>query len=526
MTTRDALPPPLATSALPDEPSSISVSVTTPLATLRPQLEEAAPRSMGAKPFSIRYDEAPADALGGAGYGYSIIRDRLRVDTADNRIRVHTRASYGIRAQLGPLQDGTLLRPVRQIAGLFVTCRPGITMALCGVARLADQLSKLPLYVHASCGVPPELPKTVNVTASFAVAVKPNWDLDVSHRLDALDPADACCLFLPDCIRIQVNDALQPAKGALQPGYDAKLGVLNNDVTAWVLKAFANKLNHELAAQVARDETVKSLRGEAAAVWAKAADPLRIDDATWLTINPEGVGISPIAIDRNGLTATVRITARPRVVRGLSPESRAAAPFPSKVGPAVANELFSVLLPVDIAYDELDKAVHRELALQSGGLRFPVWGTRALEVTDVQVSGYGNRVLVRFVLAGDVSLLSRTRITGYLVGTPHYDRTRGQLAFPDLAYTAETADLLVSVAEWIKHDEIRDTLRARLVLNLADRVDHLKAATLRAMNRSYGPVELAGELTEFDFEGIYSLSVVGALRTYVRARGSLRGSVK
>lgn len=526
MTTREALPPRLPATALPDELSSISITVTTPLATLRQQFEAAAPRNVAAKPYDASYGGALAKAVGGVRYGYHVTRDPLRVAAARSRIRVSTVAHYWIRGRFGPMQDGALLRPVTDIAKLIGACPPGVAAIVCSAKDLADVLASKPIYLYASCGTGEQKPRRVELGASFAIAIRKNWDVIVSHELAPARPLDSCCLVLPDCVYIPIGGQLRPAKRALKPGFDTELRLLNNDVTVWVINAFASELKGMLKAKLEEDETVGSLRRQAEAVWATtAAEPIRIDDSSWLAVNPEGIALSPVTIDRNGLTATARLAARPRITRGVSP-APAAAPFPAELGSAQIGEAFSVLLPVDVSYELLAREVRAALRVDEGGLRYPTPGGGALQVTDIGLSGYGSQIMVRFVLEGDAQPFSRTRITGYLVGTPRYDEARERLSFPDLEYSAETSDLLATVAEWLAHDEIRDALRAQLVVDLGGRVADARSKVQRAMNRRYGTVELAGELQALELAGIYSLDERDALRTYIRARGTLRATAE
>jgi hypothetical protein len=70
-----------------------------------------------------------------------------------------------------------------------------------------------------------------------------------------------------------------------------------------------------------------------------------------------------------------------------------------------------------------------------------------------------------------------------LVGRPAFDPTVGELRVPDLDFDVASDNVVVRGLDWLKHDELRDTLRARARWPAAALVEQARAKLEQALNR-------------------------------------------
>jgi hypothetical protein len=84
--------------------------------------------------------------------------------------------------------------------------------------------------------------------------------------------------------------------------------------------------------------------------------------------------------------------------------------------------------------------------------------------------------------------------TANLIGTPYYNTETRTLSFPDLDYTLDSDQFLLTSANFLAHSEIRDKLREKFTIELGDRIDQLKGGLEELLNRRNGNVQLHGTL--------------------------------
>ena len=77
-----------------------------------------------------------------------------------------------------------------------------------------------------------------------------------------------------------------------------------------------------------------------------------------------------------------------------------------------------------------------------------------VRVTSAAVSAGGNG---RMVLA--VGFAGAADGTARLIGRPQFDSTSGELRVPDIDFDLASDNVVVRGFDWLKHDDVRDTLR-------------------------------------------------------------------
>jgi hypothetical protein len=142
-----------------------------------------------------------------------------------------------------------------------------------------------------------------------------------------------------------------------------------------------------------------------------------------------------------------------------------------------------------------------------------------VQITGADVYGEGSQVVVKLTFTGDLTG------TGYLKGTPFYDPGTRTLSFPDLDYTLETNDALLKTANWFAQGEVRDRLRERFTIDLAQRIDQMKQGLEGVLNRRRGNVQLHGTVDELKLLGVYRLPNGDVFTAFLEAKGKMWAEV-
>lgn len=322
----------------------------------------------------------------------------------------------------------------------------------------------------ASCQAPSGGPPRVRMVLSTPVETTQDWTLRSRIRIRELSPVG-------------------PPDRCLLRG----VGV---DLTDWIVEAAAASL----APQLAEMDSVLAavpLAGRAQEAWAFLAAPIRLGEATWLSLRPQAIAWSDLelmaATDResgterlapnpsgNGYLGTVlSLTARPLINVGRAPETDSVAT--NGALPALLEgepeRGFRAQIQGRLTYESLTRLVSSELVGQEVRL-----GRRSLRIRSVELTGMGDgSVTLGVAVEGDV----RGRI--FLTGTPHLDPEEGWITIPDLTFHTETRNVLARGASWILQAGFPDALSARARWSTQD---------LLAQAGLEGPVELHAPLAE------------------------------
>ena len=291
--------------------------------------------------------------------------------------------------------------------------------------------------------------------------------------------------------KAEVDDswALQLHAGGAeaQPINRCLVSILRIDITERMLETARAFLNGQTAALDGRAAQDGHLRTAMARAWRAAWTPLPVGHDGWLVISPESAGLSALSVGNDSLRLTARLVARPVLTFGARPgPSATELPPNSGVG---EDDSMRIELPIHADYSVLRDELRSAFRLGRGGIRYPATGHFHLKPTDVAVSGAGTQLVVRVQFKGSAKGVL------YLTGTPVYDTVASVITVPDLDYTLETRNLLLKVAKWVAGDQLRDDLRAKIRIELAEPVTAARARLLSAMNGEHGPLLLHGAIS-------------------------------
>jgi hypothetical protein len=109
------------------------------------------------------------------------------------------------------------------------------------------------------------------------------------------------------------------------------------------------------------------------------------------------------------------------------------------------------------------------------------------------------------------------------VGRPRFDSATVELQVPDLDFDVASDNVLVRGFDWLKHEELRDTLRARARWPAAGLLEQARGKLEQALNRDLGKgVRLAATVPDARVLDVHARPEGIVLRAEARGAASLR----
>jgi len=339
----------------------------------------------------------------------------------------------------------------------------------------------------ASCGTDAEAPRSATVSIHSALTVLPDMTVSARSTLGTVVPGNRCVLH-----------------------------PLEVDVTDQIVTGFDTALRKMLPAVDKRLAAALDLRQRMQTGWARMNEPTELRPNVWLALNPEGIGVVPISVADGELRTGVQLRLRPVVTAGKKPPSSVKPLPPAEL--AAPADTFKLQIPVQAQQTFVQARLEKALDLDQGGTTMTV-GSYNVRVTNADVYGEGSQIVVKLTFSGDLSGI------GYLKGTPAYDPDTRALSFPDLDYTLETNQALLKTASWFAHDDLRDRLRQRFTVDMAQPIENMKQGLETALNARRGNVQLHGALQEFRLLGVYRLPNGGVFTAFLEANGKISAEI-
>ena len=237
--------------------------------------------------------------------------------------------------------------------------------------------------------------------------------------------------------------------------------------------------------QAVHDEL--KLDKEVAKVWRDLQKPLRISKSpgeVWLMPKPFSVAVAPVEGNAHELIIPLRIAFRVGTHIGTEPTLDKLEPLPRLMRRERVTDQSSLHVLSFVAYSDINRILHKTIVEKKPGLP----GGR-LRIEDAEVMG------------GGTSLIMKTKIKGLMNGTlyfrgqPHYDTLTNTLRIQQVDYDVETKETLLETADWLLHDNLRDTLQSALVIPLQKGITELPGKIEQAFARGG-----AGKKTALDID--------------------------
>lgn len=342
-----------------------------------------------------------------------------------------------------------------------------------------------PIHVDGSCGTDDEPRRHFELAVAITARLTPRFELEPTIRLRSLEATDRC-----------------------------EMTFAGVDVTDRVRAALVRTLDAELPALRERVRRAMDLRARATSMWSRVAEPIELDEGTFLVMHPEAVAVTQPTIEGHFLRVGLGLTARPEVVVGPRP----IVPVPAlpDAGAEVNAPALALHVPVRIAYEALERALAEAFHLHAGGVRYPATGRRHVTPTNVTLYGYGRAIVVRVAFTGYADGVL------YLEGTPTLDPETQRLTFDDLAFTVESSSLLVRLAAFLREEDFLDDLRRRLSIDLRGPLEETRLRLTTALRRDVDGLELEGAVDTLHVLAAYVDPDDRTMHVVVRATGVVR----
>ena len=210
-------------------------------------------------------------------------------------------------------------------------------------------------------------------------------------------------------------------------------------------------------------------------IWQDLQKPLRIStrpDTLWIVPNPIGIATAPIRGNQKTITVPVQISFLADTRIGAKPTVRLARRLPRLHRLAQLPPLSRLRVLAFIPYTDLNRVLKQTLAKEKLNL---VGGK--LTIKSASVYGGGRSLILKTDVGGAVNG------TLYFHGQPVYDTLDNTLRIKRVDFDIETQEALVSTADWLLHDHLRDTLQSVLTVPLGQHIGQLPAKIETAFAR-------------------------------------------
>ncbi len=200
------------------------------------------------------------------------------------------------------------------------------------------------------------------------------------------------------------------------------------------------------------DELVReqfNLREMVNEAWEKMYEPMLVSEeySTWLAVNPQSIGMTPLLMERGRISGTIQVESKPKVRVGLAPAGLAVVPLPPLKRQEEAGDDFIIHINTEITYEEAERIAKAQLV----GETFSQ-GKQSVVIKDIELYGQGKKIVVNTVLAGSYNG------SIYLAGEPVYDPRKNTLDIENLDYTLDTRSFLVRSAGWLLKSAIKNRI--------------------------------------------------------------------
>lgn len=219
----------------------------------------------------------------------------------------------------------------------------------------------------------------------------------------------------------------------------------------FVANAILNNSKKTLAKSI--DDLVKEnfkLDQMIASTWEQMYKPLLVapEYNTWLVVNPQDIGLTPIYMEDDSLSTNIIIEGSPNIVIGQKPGNVDPRPLPLYTKKPQPYEGFMINIATEISYEEAERLAKDQIIGETY-----TYGKRSVTVEDLRLYGQDDQVIVETQLSGSY--------TGniYLQGRPVYNKRKNTIELKDLDFTLNTRNFLFKSAGWLLKGPIKKNIQ-------------------------------------------------------------------
>ncbi|QJW90208.1 DUF4403 family protein [Spirosoma taeanense] len=223
-------------------------------------------------------------------------------------------------------------------------------------------------------------------------------------------------------------------------------------------------------------------------VWRDLQKPLRISkkpEEIWIIPRPFSIAAAPVYGNSRQITIPIQIAFRVDTRFGEQPVVTELERLPRLLRRNKLPEASRLEVLAFIPYTDLNHVLEQAMSKQ----KLDLVGGR-VKVKEATIYGGGRSLVLEAKLGGTVNG------TLYFHGQPRYDTLTNTLRVKDVDFDVDTKEYLLSTADWLLHDHLRDTLQSVLVVPLNRQIARLPNIIETAFARGK-----AGKKTDLDLEG-------------------------
>ena len=200
--------------------------------------------------------------------------------------------------------------------------------------------------------------------------------------------------------------------------------------------------------------------------WEQMYQPILVapEYNTWLVVNPDDIGLTPIYMEDDSLQTTIIIEGQPTIVIGDKPGNVDPAPLPLFTRKPDLFDGFMINIGAQISYEEAERLAKDQII----GEKY-TYGKRSVTVEDLEIYGRGDQVIVNTQLSGSY--------TGniYLQGRPSYNRRKNTIELKNLDFTLDTRNFLFKSAGWLLKGPIKKNIENNMNFLLSANLEDSQA---------------------------------------------------
>jgi Domain of unknown function (DUF4403) len=231
--------------------------------------------------------------------------------------------------------------------------------------------------------------------------------------------------------------------------------------------------------------------------WNTAMQPYLLSEKyrTWLKITPTELQMTPLTTVNNKVKATIGILAYTETITGAKPLFTPVVTVPDlKLVNQIADD-FKVGIIAEIPLSEAAKLTGDTLIGQNFSFKD---GKYNVKVTDIDVYGDGDKMVIKSGLAGNIN----GRV--YFKGIPSYDPATKSVYLDNFDYDLKTKNFLVGAANWLFQGTFAKNMKQAMTFNIGGQIDDMKKQVQANLNKQVSKgVTLNGSVLELTPDKVY-----------------------
>ncbi|MBK8567363.1 MAG: DUF4403 family protein [Saprospiraceae bacterium] len=259
------------------------------------------------------------------------------------------------------------------------------------------------------------------------------------------------------------------------------------------------------------------LKKQMEAAWKEMQAPFLLSDEykTWLLINPQSVGMTPMRSNGSTVESTVVIVTKPAVYLGEKPATPTASKLPAFSYATAGADNFALFLDTDVSFKEAERLSKQNMVGEVFSHK-----NKQVKVEDVGLYGQGNKLVVRTNLKGSYNG------DVYLIAKPEYNAEANQIQLKDVDFDFSSQKVLMKSASWLFKGPMKKQIQDNLDFYLAHNLDDAKKAIQENLNDyQLAPgINLHGLLDDLSISHVYVAS--NGIRVRIGLKGKLNLDVK